>query len=63
LSRDQDEIILAHPEFLFPSAFFYYQEPLVIARAKDEYVWDAGGPSIPRFFRGHRHTQERRPLE
>jgi hypothetical protein len=36
LSRDQDEIILAHPEFLFLSVFHYDQEPLVIARAKDQ---------------------------
>jgi len=57
LSRDQDEIILAHPEFLFSLVFHYDQEPLVIARAKDQYVWDAGGPSILRFFRGHRPTE------
>ena len=56
LSRDQDEIILAGPEFLFPSVFHYDQEPLVMARAKDQYVWDAGRTSIPRFFGASSHT-------
>ena len=39
----KDEIILAHKEFLFPAVFHYYKEPLVIARAKNQYVWDADG--------------------
>ncbi len=37
----KEEIILANKEFLFPAVFHFYKEPLVIARAKDQYVWDA----------------------
>src|SRR5581483_10112030 len=37
----KEEIILANKEFLFPSVFHYYKEPLVVARAKNQYVWDA----------------------
>ena len=40
---NKDEIILAGKEFLFPSVFHYYKEPLVVTRAKDQYVWDADG--------------------
>ena len=39
----KEEIILANKEFLFPSVFHYYKEPLVISHAKDQYVWDADG--------------------
>src|ERR1700676_1477809 len=39
----KDEIILAHKEFLFPSVFHYFKEPLVVARAKDQYVDFFGG--------------------
>jgi 4-aminobutyrate aminotransferase-like enzyme len=39
----KDEIILANKEFLFPSVFHYFKEPLVVTRAKDQYVWDADG--------------------
>jgi 4-aminobutyrate aminotransferase len=48
----KDEIILANREFLFPSVFHYYREPLVIARAKDQYVWDADGNQYLDFFGG-----------
>ncbi len=48
----RDEIILANQEFLFPSVFHYYKEPLVIARAKDQYVWDADGNQYLDFFGG-----------
>ncbi len=48
----KDEIILAHKEFLFPSVFHYYKEPLVIARAKNQYVWDADGRQYLDFFGG-----------
>jgi 4-aminobutyrate aminotransferase-like enzyme len=48
----KDEIILANKEFLFPSVFHYFQEPLVIARAKDQYVWDADGNQYLDFFGG-----------
>ena len=48
----KEEIILANQEFLFPAVFHYYQEPLVIARAKDQYVWDADGSQYLDFFGG-----------
>jgi 4-aminobutyrate aminotransferase len=46
------EIILANQEFLFPSVFHYYKEPLVIARAKDQFVYDADGREYLDFFGG-----------
>src|SRR5881397_2904072 len=48
----KDEIILANREFLFPAVFHYYKEPLVVARAKDQYVWDADGNQYLDFFGG-----------
>jgi 4-aminobutyrate aminotransferase len=48
----KDEIILANKEFLFPAVFHYYKEPLVVARAKDQYVWDAAGNQYLDFFGG-----------
>ncbi len=48
----RDEIVLANQEFLFPSVFHYYQEPLVVARAKNQYVWDADGNQYLDFFGG-----------
>jgi 4-aminobutyrate aminotransferase len=48
----RDEIILAGKEFLFPAVFHYYEQPLVIERAKDQYVWDADGNQYLDFFGG-----------
>src|SRR6202789_86960 len=48
----KDEIILANKEFLFPCVFHFYKEPLVIARAKNQYVWDADGNQYLDFFGG-----------
>ena len=48
----RDEIILAGKEFLFPAVFHYYKEPLVVARAKDQYLWDADGNQYLDFFGG-----------
>jgi 4-aminobutyrate aminotransferase len=48
----KDEIILANKEFLFPAVFHYYKEPLVVARAKNQYVWDADGNQYLDFFGG-----------
>jgi len=48
----KQEIILANKEFLFPSVFHYYKEPLVISHAKDQYVWDADGNQYLDFFGG-----------
>ncbi len=48
----KEEIILAHRDHIFPSVFHYYKEPLVVARAKDQYVWDADGNQYLDFFGG-----------
>jgi 4-aminobutyrate aminotransferase-like enzyme len=48
----KDEILLAQKEFLFPAVFHYYKEPLVIARAKNQHVWDADGRQYLDFFGG-----------
>ncbi|HEY9140120.1 MAG TPA: aspartate aminotransferase family protein [Bryobacteraceae bacterium] len=48
----KDEIILANKEFLFPAVFHYFKEPLVVARAKDQYLWDADGNQYLDFFGG-----------
>jgi 4-aminobutyrate aminotransferase len=48
----KEEIILANKEFLFPSVFHYYKEPLVIERAKDQFVYDADGNQYLDFFGG-----------
>jgi 4-aminobutyrate aminotransferase len=48
----KDEILLANQEFLFPAVFHYFREPLVVARAKDQYVWDADGNQYLDFFGG-----------
>jgi 4-aminobutyrate aminotransferase-like enzyme len=48
----KDEIIIANRDFLFPAVFHFYKEPLVIARAKDQYVWDADGNQYLDFLGG-----------
>ncbi len=48
----KDEIILANKEYLFPSVFHFFSEPLVVARAKDQYVWDADGRQYLDFLGG-----------
>jgi len=48
----KNEILLARKEFLFPSIFHYYKEPLVVTRAKAQYVYDADGRQYLDFFAG-----------
>ena len=48
----KQEILLAQEQYLFPSVFHYFKEPLVIARAKDQFVWDADGNQYLDFFGG-----------
>ena len=48
----KNEIILANQEYLFPSVFHYFKDPLVITRGKDQYVWDADGNQYLDFFGG-----------
>ena len=48
----KEEIILANQECLFPSVFHYYKEPLVLTKAKDQFIWDADGNQYLDFFGG-----------
>jgi 4-aminobutyrate aminotransferase-like enzyme len=48
----KNEILLAQKEFLFPSVFHYYKEPLVVTRAKGRHVYDADGREYLDFFGG-----------
>jgi 4-aminobutyrate aminotransferase len=48
----KEEIILANKEYLFPAVFHYFKEPLVVARARDQYVWDADGKQYLDFLGG-----------
>src|SRR3984957_253953 len=48
----KDEMLLASQEYLFPAIFHYYKEPLLIARAKDQFVYDADGRAYLDFFGG-----------
>lgn len=48
----KQEILLAHQEYLFPSVFHYFSEPLVLSHAKDQYVWDIDGNQYLDFFAG-----------
>ena len=48
----KQEILLAHQSFLFPAVFHYFREPMVLTRAKDQYVWDADGKRYLDFFGG-----------
>lgn len=48
----KQEILLAQKEFLFPSVFHYFAEPLVVSHAKDQFVWDADGNEYLDFFGG-----------
>src|SRR5579864_7075841 len=48
----RQEILLAHEQYLFPSVFHFFKEPLVVARAKDQFVWDADGNQYLDFFGG-----------
>jgi 4-aminobutyrate aminotransferase-like enzyme len=49
---NKEEILLAQKEFIFPSVFHYYKEPLVMTHAKDQYVWDIDGKQYLDFFGG-----------
>jgi len=48
----RNEILLAGKEFLFPAVFHYFEEPLVIEKGQDQYVWDADGNQFLDFFGG-----------
>lgn len=48
----KDEILLASQDYLFPAVFHYYREPLVVTRAKHQFVYDAEGRQYLDFFGG-----------
>jgi len=49
---NKDEILLAGQQYLFPAVFHYFKQPLVVERAKDQYVYDADGNQYLDFFGG-----------
>lgn len=48
----KDEILLAQEKYLFPAVFHYFKRPLVVERARDQYVYDADGKQYLDFFGG-----------
>ncbi|MDX2179437.1 MAG: aspartate aminotransferase family protein [Bryobacteraceae bacterium] len=46
------DILLAHKQHLFPAVYHFFREPLVVDRAKDQYVWDADGRQYLDFLGG-----------
>ncbi|HZT72432.1 MAG TPA: aspartate aminotransferase family protein [Terriglobales bacterium] len=48
----RDELILAHKKYLFPAVFTYFQEPLVLDHARDQFCFDADGNEYLDFFGG-----------
>jgi 4-aminobutyrate aminotransferase len=49
---DKHDVLLAHKKHLFPAVYHFFQEPLPIERAKDQYVWDADGRQYLDFLGG-----------
>jgi 4-aminobutyrate aminotransferase len=50
--KSADQLLLAHQQHMFPAMFHYYREPLVITRAKNQFVYDAQGNEYLDFFGG-----------
>lgn len=48
----RDELILAHKAYLFPSIFHYFEQPLVLDHAKNQFCYDADGNEYLDFFGG-----------
>lgn len=48
----KQEILLAQKEYLFPAIFHYFPEPLVVDRAKDQFIYDIDGNEYLDFFGG-----------
>jgi 4-aminobutyrate aminotransferase-like enzyme len=48
----KEEIIKKHKQYLFPSIFTYYSEPLVTDHASMQYLWDSDGKKYLDFFGG-----------
>lgn len=49
---EKRDVILAHQEHIFPAVFHFFREPLVVERAKDQFVWDADGKQYLDFLGG-----------
>jgi 4-aminobutyrate aminotransferase len=48
----KDELVLAHKSYLFPATFHYFEQPLVLDHAQDQFVYDADGTQYLDFFGG-----------
>lgn len=48
----KDELVLAHKSYLFPATFHYFEKPLVLDHAQDQFVYDADGTQYLDFFGG-----------
>lgn len=48
----KDEILKKHKQYLFPSVFTYYRDPLVSDHASMQYLWDVDGNKYLDFFGG-----------
>jgi 4-aminobutyrate aminotransferase-like enzyme len=48
----KEEILQKHKQYIFPSVFTYYSEPLVTDRAHMQYLWDVDGKQYLDFFGG-----------
>src|SRR5665213_747157 len=49
---DKRQILLAQREYLFPAVFHYFEDPLVVSHARNQYVWDVDGKQYLDFFGG-----------
>ena len=48
----KDEILKKQKQYLFPSVFTYYSDPLVTDRASMQHLWDVEGNKYLDFFGG-----------
>ena len=48
----KDEILKKHKQYLFPSVFTYYSDPLVTDHASMQHLWDVEGNKYLDFFGG-----------
>jgi 4-aminobutyrate aminotransferase len=50
--KSREEIVVASRDYLFPAVFHYFEQPLVVERARDQFVYDTGGVEYLDFFAG-----------
>jgi len=48
----KDEIVKKQKQYIFPSVFTYYSDPLVTDRASMQHLWDVEGNKYLDFFGG-----------